>query len=290
LVDHEQAIQPQRSLRDAWLVIGGVSLLTIVAGCYVAFSNGAPPLRWGVVAASWGVGLTAALFVARAPVRIANPAFILLAPIALAATLLFDGPSGVQRWIVLGPLSMNVAAIVLPAMVVALASGVSLWAWACALACLAILIAQPDASQATSFAAACTFVLARAPTSTVLRWTGIAVAIAGAAAAWLIADPLEPVRDVEGIVQLAYATTPLLAMAMVACLACTLLSPVLIALNGRDTNLQTLSFALMIYLLATAITPLAGQFPIPIAGMSLSPILGFWLGVGLLTANGKAKP
>lgn len=33
--------------------------------------------------------------------------------------------------------------------------------------------------------------------------------------------------------------------------------------------------------------PLVGAFPVPLTGMGMSPILGFWLGIGVLSATTK---
>ena len=42
--------------------------------------------------------------------------------------------------------------------------------------------------------------------------------------------------------------------------------------------------ALAVLLLGAAVGPALGHFPTPLVGLGLSPILGAWLGVGLLCA------
>jgi len=75
-----------------------------------------------------------------------------LALFAVAGSFLAPAQEGVHRWIDLGPLHVNVAALSLPAAIVALAF-CGIWsriggAFAAAIAVLLVL--QPDASQATS--------------------------------------------------------------------------------------------------------------------------------------------
>ena len=47
--------------------------------------------------------------------------------------------------------------------------------------------------------------------------------------------------------------------------------------------------ALAIYFLAISPKPLVGAFPVPLAGMGMSPILGFWLGIGVLSATTQPR-
>ena len=96
------------------------------------------------------------------------------------------------------------------------------------------------------------------------------MATALAAASWLRPDPLEAIPEVEGIVGLAYAVSPVLALLAVVVLVATLLAPA--------------------YFLTAAATTLFGAFPMPLLGVGMSPILGFWLGVGLLAATLRQSP
>ncbi len=45
--------------------------------------------------------------------------------------------------------------------------------------------------------------------------------------------------------------------------------------------------ALAAYALVSAVAALAGPFPVPLVGMAMSPILGLWLGAGLLAAQAR---
>jgi hypothetical protein len=41
------------------------------------------------------------------------------------------------------------------------------------------------------------------------------------------------------------------------------------------------------YFLTISLMPLVGAFPVPLTGMGMSPILGYWLGIGVLSATTK---
>jgi hypothetical protein len=42
------------------------------------------------------------------------------------------------------------------------------------------------------------------------------------------------------------------------------------------------ALALFVYFLGCMLMPLCGAFPVPLVGMGMSPILGFWFGIGTL--------
>jgi hypothetical protein len=232
------------------------------------------------------VGLVAGLLVALAARRAgAQAGFLLAAPVGLIVTLLSPGLEGVHRWAQLGSVRLNPAEILLPAAVAAFAllGPGRLWAWLVAAAIATLLVAQPDASQATAFGGAWIVALLLSESSRGLRWGGLALAGVAIAAAWLRPDPLAPVPEVEGILQLAWAVSPLAALLAAVSLGATVLTP-LLAARRDDAIPRTASLSLACYFLLSAVTPAVGAFPVPLVGMGVSPILGFWLGAGLLAA------
>ena len=92
-------------------------------------------------------------------------------------------------------------------------------------------------------------------------------------------DPLAPVAEVEEIMRLAWAVSPLAAVAAWATLAGACLS-----LGGSRTPA---ALALAAYAVLAALMPLVGWFPVPLVGMTMSPIIGLWLGAGLLAAQAR---
>ncbi|WP_339872037.1 hypothetical protein [uncultured Brevundimonas sp.] len=267
------------------VIFGLLGLLTVAAGCLVCALSGVPAGSWLRNLVAWVVGAAAAGGLAAVAGRRTALVLLGLAVVGLGASLAGAAQQGVHRWLDIGPLHINVAFLVLPAAVVALAwHRERLWAWGLALVLQGLLVVQPDASQATAFGLALGVVALRAPLATRHRGGIIGLAAALAAASWLRPDPLAAIPEVEGIVGLAYAVSPGLALLSVALLIATLLVPAVLARSPGRAG-QAGGLALSAYGLATTATTLFGAFPVPLLGIGMSPILGFWLGVGLLAAG-----
>jgi cell division protein FtsW (lipid II flippase) len=152
-------------------VFAVASFVAVAAGCLVVAVDGAPAGAWPLNLAAWGAGAVMALAVS----RFASPPFAravtFAAPVGLLASLANPGQAGVHRWIDIGPVQANVAALLLPAFVVALAALVrdGSWIWLACAACAVLLVLQPDASQATAFAAAVLIVVVRPPVARAIR-------------------------------------------------------------------------------------------------------------------------
>ncbi|HEU0012708.1 MAG TPA: hypothetical protein VFQ45_03455 [Longimicrobium sp.] len=264
---------------------GLLSLAAVALGCAVAAAHGVPAGSWARNLAAWGAGAAAAWMVAARTPRLS--AFLLIAPAALAATLLNPGQEGVHRWIDAGPLHVNAAAVVLPAAVVALAAlGDRGWSWAVAAGMLGVLVLQPDASQAAALGAAMIVVLASLRAPALVRAGGAGATVLAVAAAFMRPDPLVPVPEVEGIIGLAWAWSPAAAVAAVAALAATALFPLRSAGGGRPS---TPALALAACCTVQAAAPAFGAFPVPLVGVGMSAVLGFWLGAGALAAASDSK-
>lgn len=260
-----------------------LSLLTVAIGCAVAAAHGVPTGSWGRNVAAWVVGAAAAWAVAKRASVLRW--FLLAAPVALVATLLNADVEGVHRWIDVGPLHVNVAAMLLPAATVALAAlAERRWSWLAAAAILGLLVMQPDASQATAFGAGMLVVLASLRAPAAVRAGGAAATVLAVAAAWLRPDPLQPVPEVEEIIGLAWAWSPLAAAAAVALLAATSLWPLRMAGADRP-GVKVPALALAACCVVTALAPMFGAFPVPLVGVGMSAVLGFWLGAGALAAT-----
>jgi hypothetical protein len=255
------------------------SLLTIGCGAFAIWhSGGGAVLVFGNLA-GWGIGLVAAIAILAVP-RILRGAEIVLAVtvVALVATFADSGLSGVHRWISIGPLRANIAALLLPAFVAILCvrqtnQRLTALLW---LAAMSLLLTQPDASQASALAIAAPSLFAHWPPK--WRWPLLAVTILLAAMSWFRPDPLQPVAEVEGIIELMWQISPALAAIGLAALGATI-----IAVRRADTS----STALAAYCAAVTLTPAFGHFPVPLAGAGISFPLGWWLGVAVLLRSQK---
>lgn len=271
-----------------FLLYGLLSLAAVALGAVVCAMSGVPTGSWLRNLIVWPLGLLLAgalAFLARE--RGAAGLFV-LGVLVLAASLAGIPQQGVHRWLDIGPLHINVAFVVLPLMVVALSWTVRRWwSWALAFAGQAVLVAQPDASQATAFGAAVVVLAIGAPASRPVRIGLILLAGALSAISWLRPDPLEAVAEVEEIVALAYAASPILAGLAVLLIATTALAP---AAATPGTPARDAGLALSAYMLVAATATVFGAFPMPLLGVGMSPILGFWLGIGLLAARFRTSP
>lgn len=277
------AADPARRFLGGFAVL---SLCAVAIGCAVAAAHDVPAGSWARNLVAWGVGAAAAWAVARRPAAL--PGLLLAAPAALAGTLLNAPVDGVHRWIDVGPLHVNAAAVLLPAAIVALAALAGRrWCWLAAAATLALLVLQPDASQATAFGAGMLVVLASLRTPAAIRAGGAAAVVLAVVAAWLRPDPLEPVPEVEEIIALAWAWSPVAAIVAVALLAATALWPLRLPAPDRP-RARVAALALAACCAVVALAPAFGAFPVPLVGVGMSAVLGFWLGAGALVAAHRA--
>jgi len=268
------------------LLFGALSLAAVVTGVAVAAFSGVPAGTWVRNLAAWAVGGTAAAGIA----AVARPgilqAVLWMLPAGLLATFLGQGLDGVHRWLDVGPLHFNVAMLLLPAALVALAllATEQRTPWLAVFASLALLVAQPDASQATTLATVAALSGALTLQRTIARVGMIGAVVVIAAVSWLRPDPLEPVAEVEQIIGLAFALSPVAAGLALLLLIAAAAAPIIATRHGTPpVSLGGVSLGLC--LLAGAIMPFLGAFPVPLVGMGMSPIIGAWLGIGLLAAQ-----
>jgi hypothetical protein len=264
-------------------MFGAASLGAVATGALVCALSGVPTGLWLRNLAAWVVGAILAFGLSRGAVPRAVRVLPWIAAGALAATFLDAGQEGVHRWLGLGPLNINAAMLVLPAALVALAAEPRpvLSVWAPALICLVILVAQPDASQATAFGLTLAILAALRVQGRVAKAALVTCSLVLVALAWLRPDPLAPVPEVEEIVALAAGLSPLLAVLALALLAAVAAVPVL-AVRSAAPDIRIAGMALGACLGLWTLTTFLGAFPVPLAGVGLSPVLGAWLGVAVL--------
>ena len=260
-----------------------LSLIGIACGALAMALTGSPAMRWIPNIAAWLIGGIAAIAIIRTrPGPRSWLGIALVGTLALAGTLLGPDQMGVHRWIAIGPLFMNIAALALPAVIVALARLGPTHRASPILATLlvAILALQPDASQAIALALACLAWLL--PARTPSGWATIA-SIGGLAGLALVQpDPLLPVPEVEQIISLVNKVH--IALTAVACTVLIWMPQIVRQFRPGDRA----ALALAIYMAAVIVAPMFGWFPVPIVGAGMSFPLGFWLGIALLAVGDRA--
>lgn len=192
----------------------------------------------------------------------------------------FPGPSEVHRWIVLGPVTLNVSMIVLPIVMFSLQQllhekkffhGIVL------LACVATVLGfQPDAGQTTCFVVASLVLFFRNKMDAKIRVAAILIAIVTAGLAWNRVDLLEPVEYVEDIFTLMESLGPLGYIGMILT-SLLLFVPFIFFSMKRIETVRTLSIAFIVYLASAFIITEFGHYPPPVMGAGASPVLGWFL-------------
>jgi hypothetical protein len=268
------------------LLFAAASLAAVAVGAAVSARSGVADALWIRNLAAWAVGGLIAFGLSFLP-RGALAAAPWLLVAGLAASFLSPPLDGVHRWIDLGPLHLNAAMVLLPMAVVSLAArGSEPWPkWIAAFLSLALLVAQPDASQTTTLAAGMVLVAGASSGRPIVRLSLVAAAALLAGAAWSRPDPLQPVPEVEQIIGLAYGWSPVVAGVALLALGVTAATPVLAAPSG----VRMAGAALGLCLLVWSIVPFLGAFPVPLVGIGMGPIFGAWLGAGVLAALMRAE-
>ena len=264
--------------------------MAIAAGCVAMAESGLAPSTWLRSVVAWIVGGGLAWLLARyGEPRSASIGAVLATLAALIGTLAAPAVEGVHRWLDIGPLHVNAAALFLPALIVGLATvRIGRPAGAViALVTATILLAQPDASQLTSFAIAASILVAR---STIARrWKALAllIALVFVICGWRRPDPLQPVAEVEQIFAMCLAVSLVLAFIAGLALSAAALAP--LARSSRAGHpTRDAAVALSAYFVTVSTAPFLGWFPVPLVGLGMSFPAGWWLGMGLLLVVARA--
>ncbi|HEV7485454.1 MAG TPA: hypothetical protein VGQ65_07195 [Thermoanaerobaculia bacterium] len=206
---------------------------------------------------------------------------------AILFTFVAHGLDGVHRWVYVGNLGLHASAIVAPVIIVCVATAPTRRAAiAIAIATAILLALQPDAAQATSFAAGCGLIFIQALRfGRSARAAVLTALIACAIVSIVRKDPLHPVRYVEGIFNVVSAKGP--AWALLASVTLLLLPvPFVLAWARRR---QALSLGLAVYVAMVTIAPTWGTFPVPIMGYGVSPILGYFIALALCAGSASIE-
>jgi hypothetical protein len=223
-----------------------------------------------------------ARFASKRPFVVAVVAFTLM-----TATLFDAGLDGVHRWLKLGPIRLHWGAIVTPilllAIIVAGYRRKTLPVILMVVLGLALYALQPDAGQSTSLAAGVITFVAIQDKQFTTRFVLFVCAVMGASIAWLRPDPLHGLPMVEDIVAAAFAMHLGLGIGAVLTLGLLPVSALWLVFQSAQSRLRRLyGFTLAAYFLTSILVVFFGEFPTPVLGFGMSPILGAMLGLGLL--------
>ena len=208
-------------------------------------------------------------------------------PIILVALLVlpfwFSDLDGVHRWLSFGPINLYIASIILPLLIIHL--------WKLALnnrehyvigltfITLVILLFHPDAGQLTAFACATAIILWKKISNRMIKLLSITLIVAFGIVSWVFLDDLAPVPYVEHIIFLVadlgnfWFILGVLSLLLLVC-------PFFFY---GEKNIISLSLG--VYFLMMMIVTLFGNFPMPIMGYGISPIIGYLIAITWLNKN-----
>ena len=267
-------------------------LPALAVGVLVMRASDVPVTAWGQNLAACVIGILLCFALARpGSSGRGEGAFLVAGVLALgllAATWLDPGLDGVHRWLRLGPVRLHTSALVLPVVLATLAglerAGRRHVSTLLAIATALLLFLQPDAAQATAFAAGAVVLLMPRNRAEGRAWIRLVPLLALAGLSWLRKDPLAPVPHVEGIVGLAMEMGIGWGVAAVASL---LLLPIPF-FAARRAGDGRMGLAIGAYVLVTIVAPALGYFPVPVLGQGASPIIGYFMALGLLRRSQRS--
>jgi cell division protein FtsW (lipid II flippase) len=210
---------------------------------------------------------------------------IFITVILLFLTLINSGMKGVHRWISLGPIKFYVASIVLPIMII------KLWRllvngkqWApitITIIVSLVLLRQPDASQLTAFIIPMSILIWNKTRNKVLRFSIAGLLLIMTVVSWMYLDALPPVSYVEEILSLA-ANIGIIWLVLGVISLIILPLPFIIF---PQKNSKLLSRCIGIYFIIILISTQFGNFPIPLMGYGISPIIGYFIAITWLVKD-----
>jgi cell division protein FtsW (lipid II flippase) len=202
-------------------------------------------------------------------------------------TFLDKGLHGVHRWIAIGPLRFNIALVLVPLLIVQLASLLKtkpFWvAFGFSLFFSVLLFFQPDASQLTAFTISISFLLLNIIKNKKIQIPLLIVFILLIILSWSHLDQLAPVSYVEDILNLVKEMgIGWLILAVISLLI--LLIPFFLF---PPNSAKPLSFSLGIYFSISILSTFFGNFPVPIMGYGTSPFFGYLIAISWYVYNKK---
>lgn len=206
-----------------------------------------------------------------------NQLLLPAAVIALILTFANQGMDGVHRWISIGAVKLNVAMIVLPVILLELYKVLKIrgltYAGVSALIILLVLFFQPDASQLTGFAIPTMIMLSLNTRSKKIRFLITGVSVLFIVLSWIRLDHLPPVDYVERILMMVADMEGIWFVSGIISLAI-LPAPFLLF---PPKHAVSVSRYIGCYYIVILLSTLFGNFPVPLMGYGISPIVGYYL-------------
>ena len=263
------------------LITFTLTIPSIAIGAFAMYQNHVPFAIWGQnIGCLVLMSVISLLMITRKFNNTGNRYNQLLLPAAIIALILTfanQGMEGVHRWISIGAVKLNVAMIVLPMILLELYQVLKIrgltYAGVNAFIILLVLFFQPDASQLTAFAIPMMIMLSQNTRSKKIRLLITGVSVLFIALSWIRLDHLPPVNYVEKILIMVADMGGIWFVLGIISLA--ILPAPFIFLPPK--NAVSVSRYIGCYYIVILLSTLFGNFPVPLMGYGISPIVGYYI-------------
>lgn len=231
----------------------------------------------------------AAGFILRFKINWNYKLLLLLCDLLMILPFLQKGIDGVHRWISFGGFSVNISMILLPVVTVSiyhLIQKKQLMLSIISVALIALILsAQPDASQLTGFSMAMILCFINCKLLKSIKIIGSGILLLMTVWSWIHIDSLEPVSYTEGILVILSNISPFL---YIVGLAALFLIPVPFIIFTTKYQ-KVLAICIALYYWGIILSALIGNFPVPMMGYGISPIIGYFIVMILLNNEADAE-
>lgn len=206
--------------------------------------------------------------------------FTIIAVILLILTFINSGVEGVHRWVSIGPIRLYVSVIVVPIIMINLCRlvesiGAGRWILVISAICISIiLVLQPDASIVTAFAIPMMILLWN-KNKNIFYFFSVVFLCGLIIFSWIFLDGLAPVSYVEGIMGL--VANMGIIWVILGIISLVILPLPFIFFPPKEYKL--LSLCIGIYYVIILISTVFGNFPVPLMGYGISPIIGYFISI-----------
>ncbi len=253
---------------------------SVIIGAIIMRFNNIPSLIFGqniiCLIAGW---LISCFFIFSKPKISKNLLIIIFVLLLYVFTFVDSGIGGVHRWVSLGPIKLYLSSIFVPVLLIELwelllKNSELLTVFITGVITI-ILILQPDSSQLTAFAIPMIIILINKLNNKVINYIIISLLSIGIITSWVFPDSLSAVSYVEEIISLAFNVGLVWFIMGVVSLVVLPLPFILFPKKGAEL----LSRCVGLYFVIVIISTLFGNFPVPLMGYGISPIIGYFIAI-----------
>jgi cell division protein FtsW (lipid II flippase) len=190
-------------------------------------------------------------------------------------TFIDPGVDGVHRWISIGPINLYISSIFAPLLIIKLWSlkkrNTAIWVEMLTVLVATLLFLQPDASQLTAFSIPLVLMLLNKPSKKILSYFVSGILIFLIITSWVRLDSLPAVVYVEEILRLVMDMG--LIWSVFGVVSLIILPMPFLFLSKQSERMPSVCIGL--YFAIILITTFFGNFPVPLMGYGISPIIGY---------------